>query len=182
MSWLPEYPNDGNIHVTVIFLVDISNPPSSLLGAPHFAVLDQFYPEANVKIATALNVDVADMEIVMVEKMKYSPNFMFSVTVRVPGCQKHTCGVSVGQKLNEASVASKIQKALGLDWITVTRSTTNAVRIMDHAGDKIPLEDLIPTNNNEADPIIRIHVQASTPKVLVQVLLLELSLAFQWSS
>lgn len=84
MSWLPEYPNDWNIHVTFIFLVDISNPPSSLLGAPHFVVLDQFYPAANVKIATAICVDVADMEIVIVEKMKYSPY----LTVRIPGCQK----------------------------------------------------------------------------------------------
>lgn len=89
--------------------MDISNPPSSLLGAPHFVVLDQFYPAANVKIATAICVDVADMEIVIVEKMKYSPY----LTVRIPGCQKHTCGVSGGQKLNEASVALEIQKALG---------------------------------------------------------------------
>ena len=128
-----------------------SNPPSSLLGAPHFAVLDQFYPEANGKIANALQVDVTDMEISMVDKMKYSPNFLFSLTVRVSGCQTHSCGVSVGEKMN--TMVLEIEKALGLNWITVSRSTTTDVHIVDHAGDTIPLQVLLQkkkdtTNNN----------------------------------
>ena len=46
----------------------------------------------------------------------------------------------------------EIEKALGLNWITVSRSTTTDVHIMDHAGDTIPLQVLIQkkdtTNNN----------------------------------
>ena len=46
----------------------------------------------------------------------------------------------------------EIEKALGLNWITVSRSTTTDVHIVDHAGDTIPLQVLIQkkkdTNNN----------------------------------
>ena len=175
-TWLPEQPGPDTVHVTAGFATQIvvENLPTSeeLIGAPHFAVLERFYPTVHTALAKALAVNVQDLEIAMSNEILPPPqerraaqdgddsSFGISVTVRVPSCQEHSCGVEVGEKLNTLG-PDTMEQALDLPWIKVERDLSRSVLVLDGEGDTIPLEDLVVvaaqqggndnTNNNDDD-------------------------------
>mmetsp|Transcript_21150 Transcript_21150/g.58801 ORF Transcript_21150/g.58801 Transcript_21150/m.58801 type:complete len:146 (+) Transcript_21150:3242-3679(+) len=89
---LPVRPEQGTIHISSRFIVDVDASTSRTIDASYFAVLDRLYPTANENIANALGVvNVADLEMVMTNSEQQSLSRIgIDATVRVPNCKAHS--------------------------------------------------------------------------------------------
>jgi hypothetical protein len=154
---LPAKPEEGTVHVTSIFAVDMASdpsPPSDIIGASRFAVLDRFHPTANAKIAEALSLDLSDVEIAMSNQGigNADSGFGIAVTVRVTNCRDHSCGTQVGEKLD--GLGQGIEEALDLRWVSVQRDPSRSTLVLDREGDIIPLEALLsPIGSGNSSPV-----------------------------
>ena len=162
---LPVVPDEDTVHVTSRYLVSIdeSSAASDAIGAPHFAVLNRFYPFANGKIAEALGIDKMDLKLAMANEMQEgSSEFDIAVTVRVRNCEAHSCAVEVGQKL-DAIGSAEIERSLDLSGVSVERDPSKPTLVRDREGDVIPLADLVVADEDAGDTSAVAKPEVSAP-------------------
>lgn len=143
---LPSKPSRGTVHVSSIFIIELGNEPTANhIGEPHFTIQENFYPKVHRELAEVLGVDSGDLEIAISNHMPPTKDgFAIAVTVRVSGCQDHSCSLEAGQSL--AILAPVIEKFLDYSWVKVRSEQTSSIVVVDHEGDRIPLVDLLEVN------------------------------------